>query len=75
MSGQGTNKHGPEQDEYLKHEAQPFTQGAPAPAHVEEFRQVDGFPDDTDDPEASQAANMTGDLVDTETVIDEAEDR
>jgi hypothetical protein len=56
----GNTKHGPAQDEQLKHEAQPIVQGHGGPSHVEEWRQSEPMPDDTDSSEVTTAAGMYG---------------
>ncbi|MFP3466694.1 hypothetical protein [Leifsonia sp. SIMBA_070] len=60
MAERGNTKHGPIQDEELKHEAQPFVQGH-GPSHVEEWRQTEPMPDDTDDAEVVTASGVDGD--------------
>ena len=59
MAERGNTKHGPRQDEELAHEAQPFVQGH-GPSHVEEWRQTEPMPDDTDDPEVVTASGIDG---------------
>jgi len=59
MAERGNTKHGPVQDEELKHEAQSFVQGH-GPSHVEEWRQTEPMPDDTDDPEVVTASGIDG---------------
>ncbi len=61
MSEQGTNRANPKLDEELKHEAQPIVQGH-GPSHVEEWRQVVSYPDDTDSPEVEAASGIEGEL-------------
>jgi hypothetical protein len=59
MAERGNTKHGPAQDEQLAHEAQPFVQGH-GPSHVEEWRQTEPMPDDTDDAEVVAASGIEG---------------
>jgi hypothetical protein len=59
MAERGSDKHGPELDEQMKHEAESGLQGI-KPSHVEEFRQSEPFTDDTDSEEV-QAAPMRDD--------------
>jgi hypothetical protein len=59
MIERGNTTHGPRQDEELKHEAQPFVQGH-GPSHVEEWRQTEPMPDDTDDVETVVASGIDG---------------
>lgn len=59
MAERGNTKHGPAQDEQLAHEAQPFVQGH-GPSHVEEWRQTEPMPDDTDDAEVVAASGIDG---------------
>jgi hypothetical protein len=59
MAERGNTKHGPLQDEQLAHEAQPFVQGH-GPSHVEEWRQTEPMPDDTDDAEVVAASGIDG---------------
>lgn len=59
MAERGNTKHGPAQDEQLAHEAQPFVQGH-GPSHVEEWRQTEPMPDDTDDAEVVTASGIDG---------------
>jgi hypothetical protein len=56
----GNTKHGPAQDEQLKHEAQPIVQGHGGSSHVEEWRQTEPMPDDTDDAEVVAASGIDG---------------
>jgi hypothetical protein len=56
----GNTKHGPAQDEQLKHEAQPIVQGHGGNSHVEEWRQTEPMPDDTDDAEVVAASGIDG---------------
>ncbi len=59
MAERGNTKHGPRQDEELAHESQPFVQGH-GPSHVEEWRQTEPMPDDTDDAEVVAASGIDG---------------
>jgi hypothetical protein len=60
----GNTKHDPEQDEQLRHEAQGIVQGRGGVGHVDEARQTEPLPDDTDSPEVVQAARIDGGLAD-----------
>jgi hypothetical protein len=60
----GNTKHDPEQDEQLRHEAQGLVQGQGGVGHVDEARQTEPLPDDTDSPEVVQAAGIDGGLAD-----------
>ena len=72
MSERGNTTHGPRQDEELKHEAQSFVQGH-GPSHVEEWRQTEPMPDDTDDAEVVAASGIDGEERDAgDTVSDPA---
>ncbi|GAA3692145.1 MULTISPECIES: hypothetical protein [Zhihengliuella] len=62
MAERGSDKHGPELDEEMQHEADGGIKGA-KPAHREEFRQSEPFTDDTD-PQEVQDAPMREDLTD-----------
>jgi len=53
----------------MKHEAQPFVQGH-GPAHVEEWRQSEPMPDDTDDDEVVHASGIDGEQADASSVAD-----
>ncbi|WP_378147807.1 hypothetical protein ACFJGV_06715 [Cnuibacter sp. UC19_7] len=66
----GNTTHGARVDDELEKEDRAFVQGHPSPSHVEEFRQTEGFPDDTDPEETDVAAGMTGELVDDEIVFE-----
>ncbi|WIB15945.1 hypothetical protein DEJ34_02100 [Curtobacterium sp. MCPF17_050] len=78
MSERGNTTHNPELDDQLAHEAQSIVQGHGSNAHVEEFRQSEPVPDDTDDAETVQASGYDGDLegalVDDSTDVDAADD-
>ncbi|ARJ06192.1 hypothetical protein GCM10010988_13890 [Cnuibacter physcomitrellae] len=66
----GNTTHGARVDDELEKEDRAFVQGHPSPSHVEEFRQTEGFPDDTDPEEVDEAAGMSGALVDDEVVFE-----
>ncbi len=59
MTDRGNSTHGPELDDQLAHEAQSIVQGHGSNAHVEEFRQSEPVPDDTDDAETVTASGTT----------------
>ncbi|MBP1240826.1 hypothetical protein ABID92_001357 [Frigoribacterium sp. PvP120] len=69
MIERGNTTHDPEQDEQLAHEAQGLVQGRGGVGHVEEARQTEPLPDDTDSAEVQQAAGLDGELVDVETAV------
>lgn len=73
MSERGSSKHGPNLDDELKHETDGLVDGM-QPDHVEEFRQTEGMPDDTDSDEVQDAANMTGNEVDADLPWEEDDD-
>lgn len=50
----GSTKHGPHLDDELKHETQALRQGG-RPGHVEEWREGEPSPDDTDPQEVRDA--------------------
>ena len=60
MTDRGNTTHRPELDEQLAHEAQSIVQGHGSNAHVEEFRQSEPVPDDTDSPETVSASGYAG---------------
>ena len=62
MTERGNTTHRPELDEQLAHEAQSIVQGHGSNAHVEEFRQSEPVPDDTDDAETVTASGYDGEL-------------
>ena len=64
MIERGNTTHDPEQDEQLRHEAQGIVQGQGGVGHVDEARQTEPLPDDTDSPEVQQASGIDGGLVD-----------
>lgn len=72
MIERGNTKHDPEQDQQLKHEAQGIVQGQGGPGHIEEWRQTEPLPDDTDSAEVQDAMGLTGAL--TGDVTDSAAD-
>ena len=67
MTERGNTTHRPELDEQLAHEAQSIVQGHGSNAHVEEFRQSEAVPDDTDDDETVAASGYEGSLQDDTT--------
>jgi hypothetical protein len=68
MSERGNTTHSARLDEELKHETQSIVQGH-GPSHVEEFRQTEPLPDDTDDAEVLEASGMDGGFVDADDPI------
>lgn len=70
MTDRGNSTHGPELDDQLAHEAQSIVQGHGSNAHVEEFRQSEAVPDDTDDAETVAASGYEGALQDDGSVRD-----
>lgn len=54
MAERGNTTHGPALDDKMKQEAQKIVQGN-QPAHAEEFRESEPFPDDTDPEEIREA--------------------
>lgn len=62
MTERGNTTHRPDFDEQLAHEAQSIVQGHGSNAHVEEFRQSEPVPDDTDSPETLAASGYDGEL-------------
>jgi hypothetical protein len=62
MTERGNTTHRAELDEQLAHEAQSIVQGHGSNAHVEEFRQSEPVPDDTDAPETVTASGYDGEL-------------
>jgi hypothetical protein len=81
MSDRGNTTHRPELDEQLAHEAQSIVQGHGSNSHVEEFRQSEPVPDDTDGAETLRASGydgeIEGELQDdaTDTVAEDDADR
>jgi hypothetical protein len=62
MAERGNTTHRPELDEQLAHEAQSIVQGHGSNSHVEEFRQSEPVPDDTDDAETLRASGYDGEV-------------
>ncbi|WIB78018.1 hypothetical protein DEJ28_02660 [Curtobacterium sp. MCPF17_002] len=62
MTDRGNTTHRPELDEQLAHEAQSIVQGHGSNSHVEEFRQSEPDPDDTDDAETVTASGYDGEV-------------
>jgi hypothetical protein len=60
MMERGNTTHNPELDDQLAHEAQSVVQGHGSNAHVEEFRQSEPVPDDTDAAETVTASGYDG---------------
>ena len=56
MAERGNTKHGSNLDDQMKHETQGVVHGN-QPAHAEEFRETEPFPDDTDPNEVREALN------------------
>ncbi|MBT2512452.1 hypothetical protein [Arthrobacter sp. ISL-30] len=56
MAERGNTTHGPHLDDKMKQETQGMVKGN-QPAHVEEFRETEPFPDDTDPQEVQDAAD------------------
>lgn len=54
MAERGNSKHGPHVDEKLQQETQGMVKGN-KPAHVEEARETEPFPDETDPAEIQDA--------------------
>ena len=54
MVERGNAKHGSELDDQMKHETQALRQGSRS-GHVEEFRETEPLPDDTDSQEVREA--------------------
>jgi len=67
MTDRGSSTNGPRIDDELAHEAQSIVQGHGSNAHVEEFRQSEAVPDDTDDDETVAASGYEGSLQDDTT--------
>ncbi|GAB3617659.1 hypothetical protein GCM10027416_22160 [Okibacterium endophyticum] len=63
MSERGNSTHGPRQDDEMKYEAQPIVQGH-GQSHVEEWRQSEPMPDDTDSDEIVAASGVDGEEAD-----------
>lgn len=60
MAERGNTKHGPALDEQMKHETQGMVQGT-KPAHAEEWRETEPFPDDTDPAAVQEAVKPVAD--------------
>ena len=56
MAERGNTKHGQQLDEQMQHETQGMVRGN-QPAHAEEWRETEPFPDDTDPAEVREALN------------------
>jgi hypothetical protein len=56
MIERGSNKHGPELDEQMKHESEGDVKGG-RPAHAEEWKDTEPFPDETDSVETRAAVD------------------
>ncbi len=56
MAERGNTTHGQNLDDQMKHEAQGVVHGN-QPAHAEEWRETEPFPDDTDPEEVREALN------------------
>lgn len=56
MAERGNTKHNQELDDQMKHEVQGMVRGT-KPAHVEEARETEPFPDETDPEEVRDALN------------------
>lgn len=56
MAERGNTKHNSELDDQMQHETQGMVRGN-QPAHAEEFRETEPFPDDTDPAEVREALN------------------
>lgn len=57
MIERGSSKHGPHVDDEMKHEMLGVVKGG-KPAHVEEWRQTEPFPDETDDADTQAAVGL-----------------
>lgn len=62
MTDRGSSTNGPRIDDELAHEAQSIVQGHGSNAHVEEFRQAEAVPDDTDDAETLATSGYDGEV-------------
>ncbi|MCZ2403793.1 hypothetical protein IV498_11495 [Paenarthrobacter sp. Z7-10] len=60
MAERGNTTHSPQLDDKMKQETQAMTQGN-QPGHVEEWRETEPMPDDTDPEEVRQAMSGTPD--------------
>jgi hypothetical protein len=56
VAERGNTKHGAHLDEQMQHEAEGMVRGT-KPAHVEEARETEPFPDETDPAEVREALN------------------
>jgi hypothetical protein len=56
MAERGNTKHGSNLDDQMQHETQGVVHGN-QPAHAEEWRETEPFPDDTDPNEVREALN------------------
>ncbi|GAB4098561.1 hypothetical protein [Sinomonas halotolerans] len=56
MIERGSDKHGPHLDDQMKHESEGDIQGG-RPAHAEEWKDKEPFPDETDDIETRAAVD------------------
>lgn len=58
MAERGNTKHGANPDDELQHETQGMVRGN-QPAHAEEWRETEPFPDETDSAEVQDALKRT----------------
>ena len=65
MAERGNTKHGSHLDDKMQQETQGAVKGN-TPAHVEEGRETEPFPDDTDAAEVRDALNPAGDTGEAE---------
>jgi hypothetical protein len=65
MAERGNTKHGPHLDDKMQQETQGMVKGN-QPAHVEEARETEPFPDDTDAAEVRDALKPSGDTAEDE---------
>ncbi len=56
MAERGNTKHNSELDDQMQHETQGLVRGN-QPAHAEEWRETEPFPDDTDPNDVREALN------------------
>ncbi|MGO4590496.1 hypothetical protein [Paenarthrobacter sp. 2TAF44] len=56
MAERGNSKHGPHLDDQMQHETEGMIRGN-KPSHVEEGRETEPFPDETDAQEVREALN------------------
>ncbi len=59
MAERGNTKHNSELDDQMQHETQGVVRGN-QPAHAEEWRETEPFPDDTDPNDVREALNPVG---------------